>query len=169
MSILKSTWLVQRLEKPIGRKNPFSFGGGLVNGGLSNEAMELLCPIFSFDYMGSSEFEHGIIPEFFQTVGENPEEFIGTDMVLNSTRVYVICRYLQEASIKNRIYEMAYERIRAKHHIGLNIAVGLSEWYRRENCPHIGWIELDNGFMFFVSREAFEKTMELLDVKMKKA
>ena len=48
------SWLIQRLNKPReyegklkGLENAFSFGGGLVNGGLSKEAMELL----NFDYM----------------------------------------------------------------------------------------------------------------------
>ncbi len=43
---MEKTHLIQRLKEPIGRTNPFSFGGGgLVNGGLSEKAMELLKPI----------------------------------------------------------------------------------------------------------------------------
>lgn len=60
MKELKQTYLVQRLNRPTnGYDNPFSFGGGLKNGGLSEDAMKLLRPIFSFDYMGSAEFEFG--------------------------------------------------------------------------------------------------------------
>ena len=33
------------------------------NGGLSNEAMDLIRGIWSFDYMGASEFEWGAIPK----------------------------------------------------------------------------------------------------------
>jgi hypothetical protein len=164
MSALVKTWLIQRLEKPTGRRNPFSFGGGLVNGGLSNEAMDLLCPIFSFDYMGSSEFEHGAIPRFFQTIGENSEEYTTSEMSVNSTKIYIICRSRCEDEVKKRIYEIAHDRVRTKEHVGLNIAVGLSEWYRKENCPHIGWLEIENEFMFFVSKEAFEKTARLFEI-----
>ena len=43
---MKRSYLVQRLRKPRGweltKDNPFSFGGGLQNGGLSGEAMSLL-------------------------------------------------------------------------------------------------------------------------------
>jgi len=53
---MKDTYLVQRLNKPVSNTGMemFSFGGGLKNGGLSGDAMKLLRPIFSFDYMGSS-------------------------------------------------------------------------------------------------------------------
>ena len=56
-------YLIQRLEKSKNYVNPFSFGGGLVNGGLSKDAMSLLKPIFSFDYMGSAEFDFGVLPK----------------------------------------------------------------------------------------------------------
>ena len=68
---MKRTYLIQRLEKPRTLKiagvelkdNPFSFGGGLRNGGLSKDATDLLRPLFSFDYMGAAEFEFGAVPE----------------------------------------------------------------------------------------------------------
>lgn len=59
---LEQTWLIQRLNKPYPRKDSigeiFSFGGGLKNGGLSDNAMALLRPIFSFEYMGAAEFDY---------------------------------------------------------------------------------------------------------------
>lgn len=70
MTDLDRSWLVQRLRKPpkrehpiFGKDNPFSFGGGLQNGGLSGEAMDLLREVWSFDYMGAAEFEWGAVPE----------------------------------------------------------------------------------------------------------
>lgn len=74
---LNGIYLVQRLTTPSPSKGPlgalanaFSFGGGLVNGGLSKEAMALLQPIFGFDYMGSSEFEHGAVPKTLGKLAE---------------------------------------------------------------------------------------------------
>ena len=68
---MKTTTLIQRVCPPYPQTNgpvvasPFSFGGGLRNGGLGKEAVELLGPIFSFAYMGAAEFEFGAVPEAF--------------------------------------------------------------------------------------------------------
>ena len=79
---MKSSWLIQRLNKPYGenpfglKDNPFAFGGGLVNGGLSHEAMDILRGIFSFDYMGAAEFEFGAVPKALQTIAANAGNMI---------------------------------------------------------------------------------------------
>lgn len=65
-------FLIQRLVEPrkdanpIIGSNPFVFGGGLKNGGLSDEATKLLDPLFGYDYMGSAEFEFGALPKAYQ-------------------------------------------------------------------------------------------------------
>ena len=59
---MKNVYYVQRLKKPTGAVNPFSFGGGLINGGLHPAAIEMLKNVFSFDYMGAAEFEWGAVP-----------------------------------------------------------------------------------------------------------
>lgn len=48
--------------------NPFSFGGG--GGRLSPQALELLLPVFSFDYMGAAEYEFGAVPEALSMIFE---------------------------------------------------------------------------------------------------
>lgn len=62
--------LIQRLTPPhdpttgrVSISEVFAFGGGYKNGGLSDEAMKLLSPHFSFDYMGAAEFEFGELPK----------------------------------------------------------------------------------------------------------
>lgn len=74
---MKESYLIQRLKKPFkiedklkNLQNMFSFGGGLTNGGLSKEAVSLIRNIFSFDYMGSSEFEWGAVPEAMKKIAQ---------------------------------------------------------------------------------------------------
>lgn len=69
-TILFRPRLIQRLNPPqeagpggLTASEVFSFGGGLKNGGLGDEAMALLKPHFSFDYMGAAEFEFGDLPK----------------------------------------------------------------------------------------------------------
>lgn len=74
MPELKSR-LVQRLQAPRGEDKlakvveAFSFGGG--GGRLKPEAMDMLRPIFSFDYMGAAEYEFGSLPESLGNIARN--------------------------------------------------------------------------------------------------
>jgi hypothetical protein len=168
MKQLKSTYLVQRLNKPFNPNNQmaalanaFSFGGGLKNGGLSEDAMKLLSPVFSFDYMGSSEFEWGAIPKCLQSLAKNIEKYSAHEIELNKVPVYVICQTDMQKEIDKRIKELA----ECKHHLkewsNFDTALGLSKWSKKEDCRQIGWLELDNEFMFFTDKTAFEKTAEI--------
>lgn len=160
---LKRTYLVQRLNVPYPDfDNPFSFGGGLKNGGLSDAAMKLLRPVFSFDYMGSSEFELGAIPECFQYMAENIKEYSTHELTIYKTPVYVICKADCVKLINERINKLAKEKIVCKHWTGFNNALGLNKYLNKEDCPTIGWLELDNKFMFFVNKDAADKTAQIL-------
>ena len=72
MTELRSTYLVQRLKKPYkgNADNPFNFGGGLLRGGMNEEAYRALNQIFTFDYMGSAEFEFGAVPKAIDVIAE---------------------------------------------------------------------------------------------------
>jgi len=170
---LESSWLIQRLNKPHNIiiegeavDNPFSFGGGYINGGLLDKAMELIRPIFSFDYMGAAEFEFGAVPEFFQNVVNNIKSYSSWSLEINNTPVYVIGQKELKEQITERIKEISKEgKIYTKEFVGLEEACGLDKRYSKEDCRFIGWLELDNNFLFFVDKDAFEKTKKLFEIK----
>lgn len=166
---LNTTWLVQRLLKPINsiHDNPFSFGGGLKNGGLSENAMKLLRPIFSFDYMGSAEFEFGAIPKSFQHIAKNIKDYGTWEINLNSTPLYIIGNKATMRETTERIQELAENKIHCKEYTGLDHALGLCEYQKSRPCNYIGWLELDNNFLFFIDKDAFEKTANLFELKTK--
>ena len=67
---MEKSRLIQILLKPYktggildNSDNPFAFGGGLKNGGLTDEAMDIIRDIFRFEYMGFAEFEFGKVQE----------------------------------------------------------------------------------------------------------
>lgn len=149
---IKKTYLIQRLNKPTNFNNPFSFGGGYRNGGLSEEAMKLLSPIFSFDYMGSAEFEFGAVPEAFQKLS-NAENVVG-----EVSSVFYIC----PKELINHVEKTINKLIENEYELNLKESCRLKQSIsgdgKNKNC---GWIELDNGFMFFTDKEMFEKTKAL--------
>lgn len=67
---MKNVYYVQRLLSA-GDIPPFAFGGGKVNGGISPDVMKLLNKVFSFDYMGSAEFEWGAVPTAIKSLFTN--------------------------------------------------------------------------------------------------
>lgn len=194
---LRSTWLIQRLNSPspsfamLGKDNPFAFGGGLRNGGLSEEAMDLLRPIFSFDYMGAAEFEFGAVPQALQKIAKASGLSGGAQLTAysftiplksvaphwredkkapapeGSATIYVLAPKDWIPEVKLRIREWAKTGYGEK----LKEPTFLAQVLRPDPDPErsgwnrtLGWLELDNGFMFFADAAMFHATTELFGV-----
>lgn len=175
---LERSWLVQRLEKPRGGPpNPFSFGGGLRNGGLSDEAMGLLRGVFSFDYMGAAEFEFGAVPEALQRIASSADSLTAFSISIPLSEVapdwrddrpapdgdgtvYVLCPAEWATDVEARIREWAGEDFNRNLKESTRLRCALrphSEW----DGDVCGWLELNNGFLFFTDREMWEATAGL--------
>lgn len=190
---MKRSWLVQRLSQPHGgtflgqlKDNPFSFGGGLRNGGLSGEAMDLLRGLFSFDYMGAAEFEWGAVPEALNRLARAKDlvavEFTvplrhvaknwrdkTDDQPKGSAHVFILCRAEDAVEVGDRIRGWAKsgdgrEDLKECTHLAGSLRP-FHEW-DGEVC---GWLELDNGFFFFTDREMWEGTARLFGVQVPEA
>ena len=186
---MKNSWLIQRLQSsfedtdtPLSKLlGVFSFGGEFVNGGLSKEAMDLLSPIFSFDYMGAAEYEWGVVPETLNKIAKNiknyvpkkidvsykyheysflPESKEGTK--LGKDIIYVLCLKDDFNEIKDRISKWAIGLGlgETRDYIGLDKSLAFPDKTRVK-----GWLELDNGFLFFTDKEMFEKLCCLFEIK----
>lgn len=193
MAEMTRSWLVQRLDKPHGRTllglkdNPFSFGGGLVNGGLSGEVMDLLRGIFSFDYMGAAEFEWGAVPKALGALAERAEKLTAWTFTIPVAKVaphwkerdkpapegdatlYVIAPAEWRKEIEKRIRGWA-----AKPYEGLKEGTRLDGVLRPPaDDPYptrtAGWLELDNGWFFFADEDMWRATAELFGVTIDKA
>lgn len=193
---MKSSYLIQRLQKPSINKdgsvfiNPFSFGGGLVSGGLSKDAMELLRNIFEFDYMGAAEYEFGAVPEALQAIAENVKDYIAfstkvkyqyknyclfskpakeSQISKGTVEIFVICYKDWKDEVVDRItakaageYGKRKNSFSTKAGVGLDRSLGGTE---ESDKRIVGWFELDNGYFFFKDKEMFDKTIEFLGVK----
>ena len=158
---MKTSSLVQRLRKPIGRPNPFSFGGGIKNGGLSDEAAASLAPLFDWDYMGYAQFEWGAVPAALQKIvnwvvaGELKEFTVES----GNGPVHILCRGEDADIVAARVISWAQgEPEDAFTSIGLHASLS-----RGENATVVGWLELDNGFFFFIDREMAQKVAAFFD------
>jgi len=175
---MKRTWLVQRLQRPRSfgqlKDNPFSFGGGYKNGGLTDDAMALLRPIMSFDYMGAAEFEFGAVPKAFEAMAKRKDLAAWSFSVKKANRgwqkkdaqkcdatVYALAPIDWQEEVESRVREWAVDQtVRMKERTQLGSALLPEKEWDRDVC---GWLELDNGFMFFTDEDMWSKTAELFD------
>jgi hypothetical protein len=163
---MDTTWLIQRLNKPQNFDNPFSFGGGLRNGGLSDNAMSLIRNIFSFDYMGAAEFEFGAVPQALKFIAEqatNNNLIASVIEVGKDEIVYYISPKEYATEVVNRIQLLRQDKIRLKESCGLNYY--FDEFFGKPfRTDNVGWMELNNGYFFFVDKSMFENTCKLFGI-----
>lgn len=184
---MRTSWLIQRLEParsfgPFGKDNPFSFGGGLRNGGLSDDAMDLLRDIFSFDYMGSAEFEFGAVPKALQALAADADKLHAGAMPVDlvdvprhwrdrsegessgRATIYLLCRREHLDEVTERVRGWATGtggRLKEATHLTAVLRPDTSGGYVPDTC---GWLELNNGFFFFTDAEMWRRTCELFGV-----
>lgn len=156
-----SVYLVQRLNEPINYNNPFSFGGGLLNGGISKEGMQALEALFSFDYMGSAEFEWGAVPMALDTLVKSELTTFEID-----NKVWGICT----EDIKNDVVDWIKNAM--VNHVSLKEWLGLQEALKGEKYARTkGWLKIEDNnyceepFMFFVDKQMFDNVCKLFEVK----
>lgn len=184
---LGSSWLVQRLRRPVAPSGhqltrlleAFSFGGGLKNGGLSEDAMGMLREVFSFDYMGSAEFEWGAVPDALKRMGKSSLAAFSFTVPLKDVprnwrdkgkadppgeaTIYVLCPNEHDQEVQERIAGWVREEYpELKEGLKLTNALRPVEEWDSETA---GWLELDNGFMFFTDADMWQKTCTLFGVE----
>lgn len=159
--VFQIPYLVQRLRKPSGFHNPFSFGGGIVNGGINKDVMEVLNQIWLFDYMGSTEFEWGAVPQALNKLAKLSKDgkLIACEYEIDEGAVYYICPSDIEDDVLKWIKMAAKEQ-----HSETKGFVGLKDSMKGK-LKYKGWIELQNPFMFFIDGEMFNNTRKLFGVK----
>ncbi len=173
---MENSKLIQRLKKPVNYLNPFSFGGGLKTGGISKENMDILMKVFSFDYMGAGEFEYGALPDALNRMIDNSSDLVKGSMtthwkttrwetrekIKGSDKIYFICYKEQRKEVKRRIASWA-----TGNNISGTPKCGVRLDSSFDDREYLGWLELNNGFFFFIDEKMWRNTCELFDIKAK--
>jgi hypothetical protein len=163
----------------------FAFGGGLKNGGLSDEAMKLLREIFSFDYMGSAEFEWGAVPKALEGIWNLREQYTAfrktipyhylsyegrlsnPEHLRGKVEIGVICSKENSEEVVTRIEAWAdddYFKQGGRQLKEATLFPYACSGMNKGIYQHKGWLELDNGFFWFVDDGMFQKTAELFEI-----
>jgi hypothetical protein len=188
-----TSYLIQRLEKPWVspdgeiQRNPFTFGCN-PSGGMSPEGWETIEGIFAFDYMGAAEFEFGAVPAalYFLIEQRNADNLECGSIELPQGNVHYISPKPYTSEVLTRLRDFATDNPNqyTKEYVGLNhklkemaikaLAEKQVKKKPRKNArpvkpPYesraVGWLEIDNGYMFFTDKEMFTKVCNLFELK----
>lgn len=168
--------LIQRLKEPFFNEknepsiNPFGFGGGLVNGGISDDAMKILSRVFEFDYMGSAEYEWGAVPESLDVILKRRKIYTTGSIKIKKKDVYYICEKGHVGSLKQTIKELSNKwdgKIKLKEPSLFNFTLGYKDEDDGTRPTRLtkGWLDLNNHLMFFLDEDMFNKTCHVFDIK----
>ena len=162
----RQPYLVQRLNKPIGQANPWSFGGGKINGGIDKEAMKLITKVLSFDYMGSAEFEWGAVPTALEALN-NKENVIAFQLGGCNMPVYVICLSKDKEDVMTWIQNAAIGiHGQMKEYLDFKSALNKEKY-----VDSLGWLKIEDDrscespFIFFIDENMYKGMCELLNVQ----
>jgi hypothetical protein len=151
--------LIQRIELPTKRLSCGSFGAGLRNGGLSSSKMKKIRKFASFSYMGSAEFEHGKLVEGFDKLNNcDHESLVLKRIKVLSKSVWVLTNKELEKEVLSTIKKLAtVKEIEWKLKVPSYFEKNLKgkDIYNTQ-----GWIDLDNGYMFFVNEKIAKKFLK---------
>jgi len=169
---MNRTRLVQRLNAPSKTTgglgdNPFAFGGGLRNGGLSETAMDLLRPVFSFDYMGAAEYEFGAVQ---QTLAAIKASAIAGNLVTFEVKglkkpVWGLAPKEIVAEASELVRELAKKQYDRQLKESSLFYDALNPDKITWPVPTLGWLELNNHFFWTVDQKMYDGFANLMGVQ----
>lgn len=181
--VMLHSFRIQRLGLPyrssfIGKVN-HNTAFGVLGSGLSNEDRDRLISICTFDHMGDLDFAGGALPDTIDKMVKT--ELVAFDMEAHTSpydyhprgrplhgrhacTIHVICPHTIREDVAVRIARIAFEEP-----FGVKRPVYLERSIRQRakaiKARNAGWIELDNGFVFFVYKQMARKMRDYLTSK----
>ena len=162
--VINRSWIIQRLKRPSGFINPY---GNTIKFD-DQDAIDRVAKVFSTDYMGAFEYEHGTLPESMSRMYEIGHTFF-KKWEIPEFKCWIVCSMdVSEMTIgemKTRIGSVTqtiwdkYEE--GKH--GKQVAKNdYGSFYERVNGTWydddlLGWYDLQNDFAWFIDNKMAQK------------
>ena len=118
--------------------------------------------VLQFDYMGSSEFECGALPESLKSIREDISKYIYFQYYFKdypAKCVSVFCKKEDKDSVTFTLEQIAIKQIRLKERCDLDKYLSDNNTYRHNDF----WWDIENNFMFWKFNPDFgSKFLELI-------
>lgn len=109
--------------------------------------------ILSFDYMGSSEFEWGALPESLGNIRSELNEYIYLDVLIQDKTITVFCKDSQKNDIKTYLTELAEKKMRLKNFSAFDSYIKNDGYFKNK---FDFWWDIENDLMFWKKNNEFE-------------
>ncbi|MBI1968770.1 hypothetical protein HYS49_02570 [Candidatus Woesearchaeota archaeon] len=118
--------------------------------------------VWGFDYMGAEQFERGAVPDALVRIVQYARQGRARNppLCLDGYPVYSLCEQGTEEEVAQRITQM-YTDERA---MNLREYCGLQASLKSENPDTVGWLELENAYMFFIDQTMFRGALHLFGI-----
>lgn len=126
--------------------------------------------IINLDYMGSSEFEWGALPDSLKKIRENINNYTYLDVPIKDKVITVFCTNEQKSEVKKYLNKLANREMTLKEYSDFNQYINPSkfdlEWQKKRKHSTDFWWDIDNNLMFWKKDNEFEtKFKNIIKVK----
>jgi len=158
---------IQRLLLPSEKlTNPYVFGCGLRNGGISDQDMTKISKLASFDYMGAAQYESGKLSQALSDMARthNQKDPLALKCIkLISKKVWVLAN---ESNLSEAIKVVKRLGTTKKMDWKLKCPSLFPSVLKEQSKTQInGWIDIENNYMFFVDETMASGFLNFLSSK----
>lgn len=109
--------------------------------------------IIQFDYMGSSEFEFGALPNSLNKIRENKNDYVYLDVPIKDKIITVFCESNKKSDIKQYLTELSENKYILKEYSDFDTFINPSNYFKNKTDF---WWDIENNLMFFKKNINFE-------------
>jgi hypothetical protein len=123
--------------------------------------------LLQFDYMGSSEFEWGALPQSLKRTRENEKQYVQFEFTFENFEdkpIMILCKEADKEELPKILAQLADRELRLKEYCDLDAYLKGNKDYRTSDF----WWDIENDYFFWRSDETFNSEfMDCLFQKVK--
>lgn len=116
--------------------------------------------IISLDYMGSSEFEWGALPDSLKRIRSGYTNYVYLDVPIKDKVITVFCKDFQKSEVKMYITELSEGKMLLKEFSDFNYYINKDVYDNYMGTDF--WWDLDNDIMFWKKNPEFESKFKIV-------
>jgi len=109
--------------------------------------------ITNFDYMGSSEFEWGALPESLGKIRADIYSYTYMDVPMKDKVITVFCKDSQKSDVRDYLTNLAENKWRLQEYSDFDNYINPTEYFKSRTDF---WWDIENNFMFWRKSVEFE-------------
>lgn len=115
--------------------------------------------IVHFDYMGSSEFEWGALPESLGKIRDSINDYIYLDVPIKDKVITVFCKDSQKSEVKQYLTELSENKWHLQEYSDFDNYINPSQNFKSRTDF---WWDISNHLMFWKKNNEFESKFKTI-------